>query len=175
MAKLTKKAEKQIGEYLTSMTREQLTAEVMDRVAEDATYARSLTIRAGKASGNIDPAIYRRAINDALRSGSAARRDDPRTSGRWASGVLDTISPVVALIDEGHGAVVIDICEYALGRVEKLMGTRSETKIHRLIRRCQPRHHLTRAAGTQDNLLKRQVGRSTGPPCIAASLSVIFR
>jgi hypothetical protein len=121
VAKLTKKAEKQIGEYLESMEHEQLVAEVMDRVADDPAYARSMTIRAGKASGNIDPAVYRRAIADALRSGSAARRDRPRTSGRWANDVLDAIDPVVALLDDGQPDVVIGICEYALGRVEKLM------------------------------------------------------
>lgn len=121
MAKLTKKAEKQIGEFLASMTPEQLVAEIMERVSDDAAYARSMTIRAGKASGNIDPAIYRRAIADALRSGSAARRDYPRTSGRWASDVLDAIGPVVALLDDDHGDVVIGICEYALGRVDTLM------------------------------------------------------
>jgi hypothetical protein len=122
VAKLTKKGETQIREHLASMTHEQLIDEVMDRAAGDAAYARSMTIRAGQASGNIDPAIYRRAIADALRSGSAARRDRPRTSGRWANDVLDAISPVVALLDDGHGDVVIGICEYALGRVEKLMG-----------------------------------------------------
>jgi len=121
VAKLTKKAEKQIGEYVGSMTHEQLVVEVMERVADDAAYARSMTIRAGKASGNVDPVIYRRAIADALRSGSAARRDYPRTSGRWASDVLDAIGPVVALLDDGHGDAVIGICEYALGRVDKLM------------------------------------------------------
>lgn len=121
MAKLTKKAEKQIGEYVRSMEHEQLVAEVMDRVADDPAYARSMTIRAGKASGNIDPAVYRRAIADALRSGSAARRDRPRTSGKWANDVLDAIGPVVALLDDGQPDVVIGICEYALGRVDKLM------------------------------------------------------
>lgn len=70
----------------------------------------------------MDVASYRRSFAAALRSGSAARRDGPRTSGTWARGVHVEIASVSELLRAGRAEAVIGITEYALGRVDVAMG-----------------------------------------------------
>ncbi len=70
----------------------------------------------------VDVASYRRSFAAALRSGSAARRNGPRTSGPWARGVHEEIARIGELVPAGHADAVIVITEYALGRVDVTMG-----------------------------------------------------
>ncbi len=70
----------------------------------------------------VDLASYRRSFATALRSGSAARRDGPRTSGPWARGVHTEIGRISELLTAGHADAVIVITECALGRVDVTMG-----------------------------------------------------
>ncbi len=70
----------------------------------------------------VDMASYRRSFATALRSGSAARRDGPRTSGPWARVVHVEIARIADLLRAGHAEAVIGITEYALGRVDVTMG-----------------------------------------------------
>lgn len=70
----------------------------------------------------VDLPSYRRSFATALQSGSAARRDGPRTSGPWARGVHEEIARVGELLQAGHADAVIVITEYALGRVDVTMG-----------------------------------------------------
>ena len=119
---MTKKTEQQIRDHLGALSKDALVDAVMERAVDDPDYARRLTLEAAQAGGEVDPAVFRRAISDALTSGSAARRDGPRTSGRWANGVDAAIDPVDALLVAGQADEVVGITEYALGRCDKLMG-----------------------------------------------------
>jgi transcriptional regulator with XRE-family HTH domain len=66
-----------------------------------------------------------RTFSDALRSKSAVggRSSYPRTSGPWARAVHESIDRIGALLPIGHAAAVIELTEYALGRVDKAMST----------------------------------------------------
>ncbi|MCB1015934.1 MAG: hypothetical protein KDB10_12580 [Acidimicrobiales bacterium] len=122
MAGMTKKAREQLATHLAAQSQERL-AELVTELAEgDVELRNRLLLEAASAgSGPVDAASYRRSFSDALRSGSAARRDGPRTSGTWARGVHQVTESIGALLEAGHAEEVIGITEYALGRVDVTM------------------------------------------------------
>ena len=101
MARMTKKAREQLATHLGAQSHERL-VELVTELAEGDTELRNrLLLEAASAgTGPVDAASYRRSFSDALRAGSAARRDGPRTSGAWARGVHQ----VTASIDQRHMA-----------------------------------------------------------------------
>lgn len=122
MARMTKKAREQLATHLSAQSHERL-VELVTELAEGDTELRNrLLLEAASAgTGPVDAASYRRSFSDALRAGSAARRDGPRTSGAWARGVHQVTASIGALLAAGHAEEVIGITEYALGRVDVTM------------------------------------------------------
>jgi hypothetical protein len=97
----------------------------MAEVERNAALKDRLPLEVARAGGPLDLASYRRSFADALRSKSAAggSRSYPRTSGPWARAVHESIARIGALLPAGHRQVVIELTEYALGRVRKTMST----------------------------------------------------
>ena len=122
MARMTKKARDQLAAHLGSQSHEQLVGLVAELAEGDTELRNRLLLEAASAgTGPVDAASYRRSFSDALRSGSAARRDGPRTSGAWARSVHQVTESIGALLEAGHAEEVIGITEYALGRVDVTM------------------------------------------------------
>jgi hypothetical protein len=125
VAKLTKKASAQLREHLAGQPSERLVELVMTEVERNPALKDELLLEVAQAGGPLDPAQFRRSFSDALRSKSAAggRSSYPRTSGPWARAVHESIDRIGALLPAGHAAAVIELTEYALGRVDKAMST----------------------------------------------------
>lgn len=122
MARMTKKAREQLAAHLGSQSDERLVELVTELAEGDVELRNRLLLEAASAgTGAVDAASYRRSFSDALRSGSGARRDGPRTSGAWARGVHQVTESIGALLAAGHAEEVIGITEYALGRVDVTM------------------------------------------------------
>lgn len=125
MAKLTKKAAGQLRDHLAAQPPERLVDLVMAEVERSAALKDQLLLEVAQAGGPLDLASYRRSLSDALRSKSAAggSRSYPRTSGPWARAVHESIARMGALLPAGHAEAVVELTEYALGRVQKAMST----------------------------------------------------
>jgi tetratricopeptide (TPR) repeat protein len=122
MARLTKKAAAQLTAYLGELPTERLVGLVLEQAEQDVELRTRLLVEAASAGGGpLDVSSYRRSFSDALRSGSANRRDHARTSGPWARTVMGVVGQIGDLLPD-HPAAVIDITEYALGRVDVTMG-----------------------------------------------------
>ncbi len=122
MARMTKKAREQLAAHLSAQSHERLVELLTELAERDVELRNRLLLEATSAgTGPVDAASYRRSFSDALRSGSAARRDGPRTSGAWARGVHQVTESIGALLAAGHAEEVIGITEYALGRVDVTM------------------------------------------------------
>ena len=118
---MTKKAAAQLTAYLADLPTERLVELVMSQAEHDVELRTQLLLEAASAgSGPLDVSSYRRSFSDALKSGSANRRDDARTSGTWARAVMGVVSQIGDLLPD-HPPAVIDITEYALGRVDVTM------------------------------------------------------
>jgi hypothetical protein len=124
VAKLTKKAAAQLREHLAAQPPQRLVELVMAEVHRNPALKDQLLFEVAQAGGPLDLASYRRSFSDALRSKSAAggSRSYPRTSGAWARAVHESIARIGALLPAGHPEAVIELTEYALGRVQKAMG-----------------------------------------------------
>jgi hypothetical protein len=121
MARLTKKAAAQLASYLAELATDRLVELVMSQAEQDEELRAQLLLEAASAGGGpLDVSSYRRSFSEALRSGSANRRDHARTSGQWARALMGVVSQIGDLLPD-HAAAVIDITEYALGRVDVTM------------------------------------------------------
>ncbi|MGE3621994.1 MAG: DUF6880 family protein, partial [Acidimicrobiia bacterium] len=119
---MTKNAREQLATHLGAQSHERLVELVAELAEGDVELRNRLLLETASAgSGPVDATSYRRSFSDALRSGSAARRDGPRTSGAWARGVHQVNESIGALLAAGHAEEVIGITEYALGRVDVTM------------------------------------------------------
>lgn len=125
MAKLTKKAAAQLREHLARQPQDRLVELVMAEVERNPALKDQLLLEVAEAGGPLDLAQFRRSFSDALRSKSAAggSRSYPRTSGPWAGDVHGAIERIGSLLAAGQAEAVIDLTEYALGRVQKAMST----------------------------------------------------
>jgi hypothetical protein len=118
---LTKKAAAQLTAYLADLPTERLIEMVISQAEHDVELRTQLLLEAASAGGGpLDVSSYRRTFSDALKSGSANRRDYARTSGPWARAVLGVVGQIGDLLPD-HPVAVIDITEYALGRVDVTM------------------------------------------------------
>jgi hypothetical protein len=120
MARLTKKASAQLTAYLGELPTERLVVLVMNQAEQDVALRTQLLLEAASVGGPLDVSSYRRSFSDVLRSGSANRRDCARTSGPWARAGMGVVRQIGDLLPH-HAAAVIDITEYALGRVDVTM------------------------------------------------------
>lgn len=121
MARLTKKATTTLTAHLGAQQHERLVELLLEQAENDTALRDRLLLEAARAGEGIDPSAYRRSFAEALRSGSAARRDGPRTSAAWAGGVHEVIGRIDDLLRAGHPVEVVGITEYALGRIDKAM------------------------------------------------------
>lgn len=121
MARMTKKAAAQLTAYLVDLPTERLVEMVMSQAEHDVELRTQLLLEAASAGGGpLDVSSYRRSFSDALKSGSVNRRDYARTSGPWARAVMGVVGQIGDLLPD-HPAAVIEITEYALGRVDVTM------------------------------------------------------
>jgi hypothetical protein len=125
VARLTTKAAAQLREHLAAQASDRLVDLVMAEVERNPDLRDRLLLEVAQAGGPLDLAQFRRSFSDALRSTSAARSRSsyPRTSGQWARAVHESIARIGALLPAGHAAAVVELTEYALGRVDVAMGT----------------------------------------------------
>lgn len=125
MAKLTKKAAAQLREHLAGQEHERLVELLMAEVERNAALKDQLLLEIAETGGPLDLAQFRRSFSDALRSKSAAggSRSYPRTSGAWAREVHGAVERIGALLAAGQAEAVIELTEYALGRVDKATST----------------------------------------------------
>ena len=125
MPKLTKKAAAQLREHLAGQEHDRLVDLLMAEVERNAALRDQLLLETAQTGGPLDLAQFRRSFSDALRSKSAAggSRSYPRTSGAWAREVHGAIERIRSLLAAGQAEAVIELTEYALGRVDKAMST----------------------------------------------------
>lgn len=91
---------------------------VLSQAEQDVELRTQLLLDAASAGGGpLDVSCYRRSFSDALKSGSANRRDHARTPGQWARAVMGVVCQMGDRLPE-HPAAVVDITEHALGRVD---------------------------------------------------------
>jgi len=152
MGRMTKKTEQQVRGFLADLSKPALIDAVMERAADDAEYCRRLVLDAARSTGEVDPAVFRRAIADALKSGSRSSRDYPRTSGNWFRGVDAAIDPVEELLGAGHPDMVVNVTEYALGRIDVLMSRIDDSSgwFSQIITRLEQLHHAACLAAHPD-------------------------
>jgi hypothetical protein len=125
VAKLTKKAAAQLRAHLAEQPRERLIGLLLSAHERDAVLKDQLLVELAQAGAPFDLASFRRSFSDALRSRGAAGgpRSYARTSAAWARAVHESIAGIGALLPAGHAEAVIELTEYALGRVQKAMST----------------------------------------------------
>jgi hypothetical protein len=123
MGRLTKKAKAQLERHLSEQAPERLVELLMAQVASDPRLRDELLLEVVESGAPLDVASFRRSMADALRSSSAAggRNRPPRTSGAWARNVHDAVKGIAQLLDAGKAEAVVEITEYALGRVDAAM------------------------------------------------------
>lgn len=145
MAKLTKKAAAQLREHLAGQPPERLIELVMAEVERNAALKDQLMLEVAQSGGPLDLASYRRSFSDALRSKSApgGSRSYPRTSGPWARAVHESIARIRALLPAGHAEAVIELTEYALGRIQRAMSTLDDSSgwLAQIITDLERLHH----------------------------------
>ena len=125
MAKLTKRAAAQLREHLADQTPERLVELLMVELERNAALKDQLLLEVAEKGGPLDLTQFRRSFADALRSKSAAggSRSYARTSGAWDREVHAAIERIRSVLTAGQPAAVIELTEYALGRVDKAMST----------------------------------------------------
>jgi hypothetical protein len=85
---MTKKAAAQLTACLAELPTERLVEMVISQAEHDVELRTQLLLEAASSGGGpLDVSSYRRSFADALKSGSANRRDYARTSGPWARAV----------------------------------------------------------------------------------------
>jgi uncharacterized Zn finger protein len=105
-----------IKEYLTTQPREALIDLLLDVAQRDDRLYQSLLLKAARTNdgGNVATA-FRRAIDDATRIHSFL---DWREIGGFAGGIGHVVDQLAELLKPETGAMLIDLAEYAIERVE---------------------------------------------------------
>mgnify|MGYP000851142808 CR=1 FL=1 len=160
MARLTKKAKTTLTAHIGAQQHERLVELLLEQAETDNALRDRLLLEAADAGEGVDPSSYRRSFAEALRSGSAARRDGPRTSGAWAGDVHEVIGRIDDLLRAGHAAEVVGITEYALGRIDKAMSRVDDSSgwFAEILSSVERTHHdACAAAGVDPVVLARRL------------------
>ncbi len=106
--------------YLKDQNKDALVEMIVRLAKEDDRLYDQLRMKAARhmATG-LDLSAFRSAIDNAVHSGDFV---DWRSVYAYTQGIHDVIGSVEELLQEGHASEVIDLCEYALAKVEDAMG-----------------------------------------------------
>jgi uncharacterized Zn finger protein len=109
-----------VRDWLAGQETEALVELLMEQAKTDDRLRQRLILEvARKGAKGIDLRAYRRAIDAAVNAGDFVDYDE---AFGYAEGIEDAVQGVEALLQDGHAGAVIELAEYALGRVEAAMG-----------------------------------------------------
>jgi uncharacterized Zn finger protein len=112
---------KDVRAWLLDQDKESLADLLMAQAMDDDGLRRRLLLQAAKGAGTrtaLD--TYRRAIDQAV---DAASEDDFDGGYEYASGIGEALDPIEQLFKEGHASEAMELADYALDAVEKVMGS----------------------------------------------------
>jgi uncharacterized Zn finger protein len=102
--------------YLEAQEKDFLVGIVMEQAMEDEGLRERLSLRASRMGG-LNLSAFHRALDDAVRF------DDDYYGPPWeyASGIQNVVEAIAELLEDGFGAEVVELSEYALARVEEAL------------------------------------------------------
>jgi uncharacterized Zn finger protein len=138
--------------YLKEQDKDLLVRLVMQQAMEDEGLRERLLLRASRMGG-LDPAAFRRAIDDVVRF------DDDYYGPPWeyARGIQNVVGAIEELLEEGFAQEVIELSEYALASVERAMYYDVVGTIGEILEALEGLHHKAckQAKPDQEALAKR--------------------
>jgi uncharacterized Zn finger protein len=101
-----------VRSYLEDQDKDLLIRIVMEQAMEDEGLRERLLLRASRMGG-LDPAAFRRAVDDAVHF-------DDYSDSPWdhARGLLNVVGAIAELLEEGFASEVVELSEYALAKIE---------------------------------------------------------
>lgn len=103
--------------WLADHDKSKLVDMLMEQAMEDGRLRQRFTLEVARSSAKgLDLRTYRRAIDAAVNAGDFVDYDD---AFDYAHGIEEAVKGIEALLRDGHAAEVIELCEYALERVER--------------------------------------------------------
>jgi len=108
-----------LREYLRSAEKEQLIDLLLEHATEDELLRGRLLVDAAGARDSVDAAGYRWTIEDVF---NPSEYVDWRSVYAYSQGIERAIDSVEALLEDGHGPEVIELCEHAMDCLEDALG-----------------------------------------------------
>ncbi len=106
--------------FLEAQEKDTLVAMLARAAMESRTLRERLLLEAARINpAGVDLAAYRRSIANATRTNGFV---DYHSAGGYARRIHQVIASIAALLNDGHAAAVIDLTEYALGKLEDAIG-----------------------------------------------------
>ena len=103
--------------WLEDRDKSRLVDMLMDQAMEDGRLRQRLVLEVARTGAKgLDLQAYRRAIDAAVNAGDFVDYDE---AFDYAHGIEEAVKGIEALLRDGHAAEVIELCEYALERVER--------------------------------------------------------
>ena len=111
--------EERIKQYLEQQPTSILAKMLLRQAVEDEHLYRKLLMKADRfLSTEIDLKLFKKRLRSAIGMG---RFIDYRSMRFYIPGVRDAVAEIQELLDDGHAAEALELCEYALKLVEKAM------------------------------------------------------
>lgn len=126
-----------VKSYLEGAEKDVLVGLVMEQAIEDERLRERLLLRAARMGG-LDLAVYRKAIDDAVDFGDFSEYESPWD---YARGIESVVASIVELLDEGYGAEIVELSEYALAAIEGAMKYDADGSILGVLYGLEGAHH----------------------------------
>ena len=105
----------QLHRHLRELPADELAAILLEEAENNEALYQRLMLRAARTQPQIDPRVWRQAIDDAVNTGDFVRYGE---TSDFASGIADVIKALHGLVADGHAAAVIDLAEHGIEAVE---------------------------------------------------------
>lgn len=131
---------KDIRSYLLMQDKEALTEMILDQAAEDERLRNKLLLQAaGSKKEGINLTAYRQAIDNAVNPDGYVGYYEMYD---YSQGIDEVVSSISDLLNKGKAAGVIELCEYALRKVEKAINHVDDSDGHMggILERLQELH-----------------------------------
>ena len=131
---------KDIRSYLLTQDKEMLTEMILDQAAEDERLRNKLLLQAASSKKEgINLTAYRQAIDNAVSPDGYVGYYEMYD---YSQGIDEVVSSVSELLKKGKAAKVIELCEYALRKVEKAINHVDDSDGHMggILERLQELH-----------------------------------
>ena len=131
---------KDIRSYLLTQDKETLTEMILDQAAEDERLRNKLLLQAaGSKKEGINLTAYRQAIDNAVNPDGYVSYHEMYD---YSQGIDEVVSSISELLKKGKADGVIELCEYALRKVEKALNHVDDSNGHMggILERLQELH-----------------------------------